>query len=252
MAEILNRFEVNDALKKIIEAANNQIILISPYIKLNTALKAALQKHREKKDFKLIVVYGKNEEDTRSSLSDADFDFFKSFPNVEIRYHKRLHAKLYANDYDTLITSMNLHSYSIKENIEVGIILEMNLLRDIGNFLSNAIGNSLESQAREFAEYVIEKSTIHFQREAKKESSLFGLFTSHKKPEVIVDKPRSGFCIRTKQLIPFNLNMPFSSSAYASWQRYGNKLYEEKYCHQCGQPNKTSFAKPICFDCFHK
>ncbi len=212
MAEILDRFEVNKALIDIINNADKEILLISPYIKLNIPLKQALLKHKSKNDFRLTVVYGKNEEDNRSSLSDGDLNFFKDFSNVTIKYHKRLHAKLYANDFDTLITSMNLHSYSMNENIEVGILLQMNLLRDIGSALSSFIGNSLENQARGFAEYVITKSEVHFQKEAKKQKSFFGLMTTYEAPEVIREKQRCGYCIRTAKPIPFDVKHPMVGS----------------------------------------
>lgn len=44
------------------------------------------------------------------------------FPNIEIRYNERLHAKFYQNDSHFIMTSMNLYDYSLAKNIEVGII----------------------------------------------------------------------------------------------------------------------------------
>ena len=122
---------------------------------------------------------------------------------MTIKYHKRLHAKLYANDFDTLITSMNLHSYSMNENIEVGILLQMNLLRDIGSALSSFIGNSLENQARGFAEFYLSSRRVKYisKKRAKKQKSFFGLMLTYEAPEVIREKQRCGYCIRTAKPI---------------------------------------------------
>lgn len=250
MAEILNRFNVVKALTKIIEEADNEILLISPYIKLNAPLRNGLSKHKDKKDFKLVVVYGKNDEDKRMSLSDTDFEFFKSFPQVEIRYHTKLHAKIYANDFDLLITSMNLHNYSMKENIEVGIFLKMNLLRDLGSSVS-LVSNSLEMQARDFADYIITHSEIQYQAVVNKSSSFLGLFAKYEESKIAVNKQRTGFCIRTKDIIPFNLNHPYNEMSFKSWVQYKNKNYKERYCHACGKPNQSSMNKPVCYECFH-
>ncbi|MBK8874376.1 MAG: hypothetical protein IPN13_10820 [Bacteroidetes bacterium] len=48
----------------------------------------------------------------------------KKFPNIEIRYSERLHAKFYQNDSEYIITSLNLYDYSLANNIEVGVRCE--------------------------------------------------------------------------------------------------------------------------------
>ena len=49
-------------------------------------------------ELEIIVIYGKNPDNKTKSLSDEDLKFFKSFPNIQIRYEKRLHAKFFANE----------------------------------------------------------------------------------------------------------------------------------------------------------
>ena len=38
-----------------------------------------------------------------------------------------------------------------------------------------------------------------------------------------------------------------SNKAFKMWSKYGDKDYQEKYCHYSGEPSngETSFAKPI-------
>ena len=85
---------------------------------------------------------------------------------------------------------------------------------------------------------------------AKKKSSVFGLFTSYDAPKVAIEKSRTGYCIRTKQPIPLNSERPYCITAYNSWNKYNNPNYTEKYCHQCGKENKSTFSKPICYNCY--
>lgn len=73
-------------------------------------------------ELEIIVVFGKNEDDISKSMSQEDFNFFKEFPNIEIRYEKRLHAKYFANEENAILTSMNLYGYSQDNNIEFGIL----------------------------------------------------------------------------------------------------------------------------------
>jgi hypothetical protein len=252
MAKFLNRFESTDALKRIILEADRQLILISPYIKLNLDLKNALNTHLNKPELEMIIVYGKNEEDNRKSINEEDFKYFQSFSNVSIRYHKRLHAKMYANDEQCLITSMNLHNYSLKENIETGILTQYKLVNSLLSLVAPKVfSDPLDSQAINFADYIIKKSTPQFERKGKKESSLFGLFNSYSEGEITVNESRTGYCIRTKQIIPFNVTHPYGREAFEIWSSNGsNKNYEERFCHHCGRKNASTFARPICIDCY--
>jgi hypothetical protein len=259
MSKFLNRFELVKELQNIIHETENYLILISPYFKLNDGLKKDLSMLKSKEGFELIVVYGKNEEDKRKSLSDEDMEFFKSFNNVEIRYHKRLHAKIYVNEEKCLMTSLNLHDYSLRENIEFGVLtktkgLGLKMLTGLANFVTkDSIPDSLDQQAADFAEYIIEKSTVEFHKKQKTKKSFFGLFESKTgDAEVIVEKSRTGFCIRTKQVIPINIKSPYSREAYELWAKYKNVDYKEKYCHGCGKEHATTIQRPFCVDCFKK
>ena len=59
-----------------------------------------------------------------------------------------------------------------------------------------------------------------------------------------------GICIRCRADIPLDLAAPHCPNCYASWSRYKNETYSEKYCHTCGQQHHTSKAKPQCLVCF--
>lgn len=256
MAQFLNRIQLTDELEKIITEAQDYLLLISPYFKLNNSIKDALAQHRNNKNFEIVIVYGKNEEDRAKSLSDSDLEFFKSFQNVQIGYHKKLHAKIYVNESSCLLTSMNLHDFSMKNNVEFGILTQsktLDVLSGFGKSLNiKLLSGSLDQQAFDFCESIIDESTIEFKKEVKKEKSFFGLFTKNGNASVDIEINRHGYCIRTAAKIPFNLERPYSAEAFKSWNQYRNAEYSEKFCHQCGNRHKSSMNKPICFDCQQK
>ncbi len=251
MSKFLNRFQVTDELQKIIEESSDYLILISPYFKLNNFLRSALKKHSLDKNFELIVVYGKNEDNKASSLSDSDLDFFKSFQNVEIRYHRKLHAKIYANEEKCLLTSMNLHDYSMNENIEFGILTKSKPLDALASIV-NFVPGSLDKDAFDFCEYIIEKSDLEFKKEVKKEKSFFGLFTKKGESNIEIEIQRYGYCLRNGRKIPYSIQRPYSPEAFQSWNQFQNPNYVERYCHQCGKPAKTTMKNPLCNECLQQ
>ena len=110
MAKFLTGNELNSELEKILEGAEEQIILISPYIKLHDRYASTLRTKLNNHKLEITIVFGKNEDDMSRSMKQDDFNFFKEFPNIQIRYEKRLHAKYYASESAAILTSMNLYS----------------------------------------------------------------------------------------------------------------------------------------------
>jgi hypothetical protein len=117
-------------LENLIKNSKYRLLLISPFIDLDRRIQDALRDKLSKYDFELLVLFGKNEDNYYKSIKKDSLDFLMQFPNVEIRYNDRLHAKFYQNDFDYIMTSLNLYDYSLAKNIEVGII---------GNFASKGL-----------------------------------------------------------------------------------------------------------------
>ncbi len=124
MSRFISGSELNHEIAKLISEAQKDLIFISPYIKLHERLKYELRSKKNKEDICLTIVFGKNENDLSKSLSLEEIEFFKEFPNMEIKYEKKLHAKYYANEFTSILTSMNLYDYSINNNIEFGVLSE--------------------------------------------------------------------------------------------------------------------------------
>ena len=278
MAQFVEGNNLNSVLENIIRNADEYLFLISPYIKLHDRIKDQLKLKKSNSELQITVVFGKAEKGTnRISLEDADF--LKTFPNIEIRYEKNLHAKYYASEDGALITSLNLYDASQNVNIEAGVYMQTP-----GNLVSALTGWSkdagLDDDAFCYFNEVIENSTLLFKNAPEIETSMLGLKKSYLASKVEVDeldqffnskekssnfsgyksydkKPKvdyqynrtssNGYCIRTGRQIPFDLEMPYSKDAFRTWLQFGNEEYPEKYCHFSGDATNgdTCFKKPI-------
>ncbi len=176
MAKFLTGNELNSELEKLFEGAFFEIILISPYVKLHDRYAASLLTKKKDDEIKITIVFGKNEDDISRSMKQEDFNFFKEFPNIEIRYEKRLHAKYYSNENYAILTSMNLYNFSQDNNIEAGIMTKTNLLGKVGNLLTNVAGeDNFEGAASTYFERVIEQSDLLFKKVPEYETKYLGI-----------------------------------------------------------------------------
>lgn len=267
MATFLKGNELNAGLGKIFENAEYNIILISPYIKLHDRYKSSLLTKLRNDNIEITVLFGKNEDDMSRSMKQDDFDFFKQFPNVEIRYEKRLHAKYYANEKEGILSSMNLYGYSQNNNIEAGVLMSKNSFR----------GNNLDIETWDYFKTVLEQAELLFEKRpvyekkniltSKKyikseiKTDKLSEFFNNKSYKKVFKKPKQkkqhqknehlengiGYCIRTGKEIPFNIEKPLEYKAFQMWNKYKNPEFPEKYCHYSGElsKGKTNVNKPI-------
>ena len=131
-------------LENIIKNAKNKLLLVSPFIDLDKRIQDALRDKISKHDFEIKVLFGKNEDNLYKSIKKDSLNFLKQFPNIEIRYNERLHAKFYLNDFNYIITSINLYDYSLAKNIETGVLFNYASTGLIGKVFDGA--DSLISQ----------------------------------------------------------------------------------------------------------
>lgn len=223
MAKFFQGSELNTELEKVFERAEEQIILISPFIKLHDRYISTLRTKKGNHKLKIIIVFGKNEHDMSKSIKQEDFNFFKEFPNIQIRYERRLHAKYYANESSAILTSMNLYTYSQDNNIEAGVMTKATLFGDIAsNFMTNVTGeDSFDKQAWTYFERVIEQSDLLFHKTPQYESTMLGLTKKYKESKVEVDKLSDFFADKPK----------FES-------KYRNDNYEKKNVNLSKTANK--------------
>ena len=301
---------LSDTIYDTLFKAEKELIIISPYIQLGDYLKDNIFKqHLNNSKLHILIGFGKNERNKERSFKREEIEYFLNFPNITIVYIPELHGKYYANEKQSVITSMNLMDYSLVNNVEFGVLAEKALtdLVNKNNFFEtskNTIMSVLDSGYTIFAkrpnynkkflglakDYV--GSTVHLdlvddvlsnravkpiryssfvpenyvnaenrqrtEREPAPEKAV-----QEETPQAITQEivqpiaqaapqEKKGHCIRCNKVIPLDPLRPLCYSCYQEWAKYGNRFYEEKYCHCCGEEKKVTVATPLCYSCYAK
>ena len=225
MAKFLTREEIVRTTDKIIEEADKELILISPFIKPDDATRNLLKDKR--RATKIFVIYGKKQ------LNPKESSFLDSL-GIKPSYRKNLHAKCYLNENEALLTSMNLYQFSQEHNDEMGILVssrnDAQLYKDI---------------YRQAKRWITSSDGIDSVYRPKPVPT-----ATKRKPAPKV--PKNGYCIRCKTDLPANPEKPYCKNCYETWSRFENPAYEEKNCHICGKKHKATLLKPLCSTCYKK
>ena len=232
MAKFLTTTGVSFHIEQLINKANEKLILISPFLKINDRIKQSLEdKNRMKMDIR--VVYGKNE------LQPDENNWLKSMQFIRTSFCKDLHAKCYLNEKEAIITSMNLYEFSQVNNNEMGIHIDKEkdteLYKDVLEEANRLIRISDEIRI------TVEKTDKT--KKLEKENPIIS--KSH-------NLSNGGYCIRCRADLKFNPEQPLCYNCYKAWEKYSNPDYEEKFCHTCGKEGKTTISKPVCYNCYKK
>ena len=219
MAEFHTRKGIVHCLDRIIREAEEELALISPYIKADNETKDILK--NKKRSTKIHVIYGK------TKLKPAEQSFFNEIGIVP-SFRENLHAKCYLNEKEVLVTSMNLLEFSQEHNDEMGILV------------SREQEPELYNKIREESMRLVGASENGKEPASRRES-----------PSAL-SAPKKRLCIRCKTDLPTIPAHPYCDRHYASWRRYKKEEYEEKYCHTCGSEHATSMLRPLCLDCHRK
>jgi RNA polymerase-binding transcription factor DksA len=223
MATFLDTAGLGHYLQKLINDANEKLILISPYLKISDRLKQSLtDKDRMKIDIRII--YGKDE------LQPAEHNWLKSMLSIRISFCQNLHAKCYLNEKAAIITSMNLYDFSQINNNEMGIYV------------------TKEEDPVLYADiYAEAMRLVRFSEEIK--ISVTQVPKTDQPKSVPMKSENSGFCIRCGAEIKLNPMVPYCATCYKVWKKSPNEEYE-KHCHICGKDSKSTLIKPTCYDCY--
>ncbi len=229
MAKFINTKKAVAEIEDLIKDATEKLILISPYLKLSKDFKDLLT-FRNSQDKITTIIFGKQE------LNPDELKFLQGLRFVILKYKEDLHAKCYSNDDKMIITSLNFYEYSMTNNKEMGVLIYKN----------DPIDTQLFDDAMKEVED-INRTSQRFEVGNAKQT------TSFKQPEVKSSNwnngkaSNTGFCIRTRVQIPFNLDKPLSQEAFRTWSQFGDENYPEKYCHFSGEASngETCVYRPI-------
>ena len=232
MVKFLNTRKAVAAIEDLIKEADVKLILISPYLKLSKDFKELLT-YRNNKDKITTVIFGKQE------LKPDEMKFLESLRFVILKFNEDLHAKCYVNDKQMIITSLNLYEFSMANNKEMGVLIDLDDLND----------KSLYDEAYKEIDYINSTSQKfkfnidHTDVNTKTTRKIY-------KTQNIIN--RKGHCIRCNTEIKLDPKTPLCKKCYSSWKKYSDPTYTEKFCHICGKEFKSSMEKPVCLDCYKK
>jgi hypothetical protein len=244
MAEFVKGSKLNSEIESVFEDAEECIIVISPYIKLHSRFIEILKGKKDNPNIEITIVFGKNEDDISKSINEEDVKFLAEFPNISIKHEPRLHAKYYSNETTSVLSSMNLYDFSQNNNIEFGIVTKATFLSSIaGN-----IGSTVDKDAFEYFNSVIENSNCIYKRIPVFENKLLGLSKKYVKSEVEIDSLSDLFKSTSNQATKTVKHAKNKHEKMGFCIRTGeNEEYPEKFCHYSGEESngETSLSKPI-------
>ena len=216
MAKFLTTTGISYRLEEIIKTAEERLVLISPFLRVNERIKELLEdKDRLKMDVR--VIYGKNQ------LQPEENNWLESMASIRTSYCKNLHAKCYLNENEALLTSMNLYEFSQVNNNEMGILI------------SREEEPALYREVWEEAQRIVRVSVGPEDEDEDEECP----------PDL--EPPQSGFCIRCKRLDSTQSGSTVLQTLLHNLEAiHKNEEYEENYCHICGEEYKTTKSKPAC------
>ena len=244
MAKFLTTRGISFQLEEIIKNAEECLVIISPFLKVNHQIKELLEdKARFKIDIR--VIYGKNE------LQPQENNWLESMTSIRTSFRKNLHAKCYMNEKEAILTSMNLYEFSEQNNDEMGLLIS----REDEPELFEAIRSEVQRILRASEELRVTVARVEPAETVAPPAPPPAITRDtprapQRKPEPAVGIPNTAFCIRDKAVIPPNPGKPYCDRCFRSWNRYKNDEYGEKYCHICGNENDSTMAKPLCLSCY--
>ncbi len=101
MAKFLDTQAISNELMKLIKDAKDKIILVSPYLRVNSQIQERLKtKSKIGTLSEIVIVYGKSE------LKQSELDWIKGIEDLKVYEKSNLHAKCYLSEDKAIICSL--------------------------------------------------------------------------------------------------------------------------------------------------
>lgn len=218
--------QVWNEVKKIIENAKDELVLVSPYNDYSVPLKEAVA--RAARTVHIVAVC----REEQKNQERKHFEWLSSI-GADVRLVSRLHAKIYYNESEAIVTSMNLLKTSATDSKEIG-------------FAINDTG--MHGQIREYVQrdLIAHSKPLSVLEVAKPKPP------AARPPGATAKQvPARGSCIHCGDAsIAYNPDKPFCPKCFRSWSRHKDRDRQEKHCHRCGEEHDTSMVKPLCRRCW--
>jgi hypothetical protein len=256
MADFYTGNELDDKLTDIIWKANKELIILSPFIRLDKYCKKIFSKLKNRPELEIILVFGKNEGETQRSLNSSDLEFFKDFKNIVIIYCNNLHAKYYSNENEALLTSLNLLGKSMIGNVEYGISFTTSKLT-IDKLYSDSMSSTNE---------IIKSNPCIYVKRPKFKKINLGLSRKYIDSVILIDETSSLYNNRrfvNKYYNDFEYELfendfkptreEFQSIIELSVRKqdnFKNDISDSGYCIRTGNKIPFNIKRPFCYEAF--
>ena len=242
MNKVISDSFINSYLLKLMENSEKYLVLVSPYLKLWGHLETQIE-NSVKRGVDVQLWYRTDQEKKYKKTYDK-----LSKMGVKVGKINTLHSKLYLSEKEGLMTSMNLLDFSKSNSREIGILTdERRMLNQFKDYIEDLTQKSIipKKSFLDMGKDFLVNQLTDDEVEEKVETN-----KSNKPTFKRTQSNGDGHCIRCSTSITYNVKIPYCKKCYSSWNKYKNKGFEEKHCHQCSKSHKTSFEKPICYSCF--
>lgn len=248
MPKFLTTAHISAELVNLIRTAKDEIVIISPYMKVNELLKSEIDLANARK-VRFTIIYGKTD------MRPEERAWIDGLTTRETGFISNLHAKCYLSESAAIVTSMNLYEYSQQNNDEMGILAtreaDAELYQDIyeeARRLGLKANLKLGTQVTPARTATPQPSPQPQRNEVSADARTAPCkFRSRNR---LIRSLLEGYCIRCQISIEFNRERPLCGDCFGKWARFRNREFPEKFCHKWGGPASTTFAKPLCGDCF--
>ncbi len=219
------KFEVLEVLAQAQAYAVLASAYVAPWGDLMHEIKVAIERGV---DVRLIV----REPDGRKHEKSKALAAIEQFAALGVRVERveRLHAKVYLNERQVILTSFNLVSAS-QDSVELGMASsDPAILAECLDFLRVLVPSLADVGERRATPAVGEAARAPADRAA----------------------PGTGFCIGcADQAHAFDPTKPLCKSCYKGSSR-GRKLdaLPKRVCHSCGADHPATIEKPVCYPCW--
>ena len=282
MAEFFTGTALDEKLTDIIWEAKKELIILSPFIRLDDYCKSIFKKLKNNPELEIIIVFGKNEGETQRSLTPADLELFKEFSNITIIYCSNLHAKYYANESEALLTSLNLLGKSMTGNVEYGISFQnskiINLDKLYVDSLNYTNGVILDNPVVFMKRAIFKKTNLGLSKKYVESKVLYDMtdalyrnshFEKKYYKEFDLELLESDIKPSREEYIPESENIPKNKSyrtnkfvetdsfgeeiqqkKYSNSRYNGNQNDDEGYCIRTGQQIPFDPRRPFSYEAY--
>ena len=110
--------EISSKIEDIIDQGEDFVYIVSAYIELSHQYHDKIEAALKNAEKVALIIRDDGE------IKKADLEWFRSVKKLKIYKVPRLHSKIYMNDNEAVVTSLNLNGQSIAKNYEVGVVLD--------------------------------------------------------------------------------------------------------------------------------